>query len=123
VTTAPQSATSPIALTALLLGVIGRSFSFLGCAFFPILLVSSVLCLIAIVLGFMENQKVARGESSSSNRALALTGAGTGMAGCAVSLFYSLVMVGFVVIYFGFIVFYFVMMIFLVGISAAAGGP
>lgn len=113
----PSETTSPLALVSLLTGVMGLGLSLVGCMFSPILFVASVLCLIAIVMGAVEIQKVNAGQSAHANKMFAMMGVGTGLGGCGVSLLYFVVVFVFVVLYFVFVA-------LILGLSAlGAGGP
>ena len=112
-------AQSPIALVALIMGVLGLCFSALGCFLWPFMLVGAALSLVGMVLGYVEYRKIESGQSAASNRTYAVTGIGTGAGGCALGCLYGIVVGLLFAAYVAFILLYFVLM---VGLIAAGGG-
>ncbi len=99
---APAGA-GPMAIVALVTGVLGILMSLFGCLFSPFLLVGGLLSLVAIVLGFVELRSISAGASSEDGRPMALVGVGLGGGGCLMGGCTVTATVGFIVVYFAFL--------------------
>lgn len=96
---------SPLALIAAILGGLGLGFTFIGCAFSPLLCMGTVLSLAGVVLGLVELSRARSGASAEGNRPIAMAGAGMGGGGCALAGCYSVLIGTFFVLYFAMIFF------------------
>lgn len=96
---------SQLGILAMILGIVGLLMTFMGCSVPPVLMLGAILCVAAIIMGFMEKQKIATGESSDQGAQMALVGQVTGGLGCVIQLLMGLVILVGVVLYIALIAF------------------
>ena len=83
-----QQGSSINGVLALILGLCGIAFLFLGCFCGPFALLAPICSLLAVVLASLEMSRINQGLLGEANRATATTGGILGGVGCLIQLVY-----------------------------------